>query len=76
MYGHSRDPAPKRTIWADVTKGFLDEIKERKRKLDEEERDARARCNHTYEDGTSALKTYDDWEQSRSYTTCDVCGQH
>lgn len=87
MFGRRRtepEPPP-RTAWADESKRKLDEIRSRRKAvieaLDAEERSAKALCNHTYPNGTSALKRVD-WDDpydyssqgSGSYTTCEACG--
>lgn len=89
MFGNQkpRPVEPVRTIWADATRKKLEDITARKRALheqlnalDEEARGVESLCNHTFPDGTSAIKVrydpgdpYDGWE-SRTYTRCTVCG--
>lgn len=70
---------PKRTVWADKTKTIIDDIRKRRQelndKLDKEEHAAKALCNHTFSDGTSAIENCYDYEYDRDFTSCSVCRQ-
>lgn len=81
-FGRPKPERPPRTVWADKTKTILDDVRKRRKeindKLDEEERKAKEVCNHTYPDGRSAIEHH--WgggvvEDEYEYTTCQGCGQ-
>lgn len=79
MYGnsHKRPIAPKRNVWADLTKSTLEDVARRRQEmtalLDAEERAARERCNHVLPDGTSTMVEEEDYEYDRSHVACSVC---
>ena len=80
-FGNQRiePPPPKRTVWADETQRKLEEIRKKRKELDDEERSVKLLCNHTYPNGQSAMTTEYHTDpygpDSGPVTYCEVCNR-
>lgn len=76
MHRQAKKERTPRNVWADDVKDRLADVEKRREELDREEEKIKLSCNHTFQNGTSALESkedFDDWTMQVEVFTCTAC---
>lgn len=74
MMGPARPAPPVRDMWADDVKHAITEFQEQIKQIEAKIKSQKDKCNHTFKDGVSALKLFEDAFDDYSHTSCAACG--